>query len=76
VQIWPKNILVDAGPLIALATKRDAYHPQALAFAAKCESRMVSSRVWAPVRTCWFLASLKLQFFRTRDPHSFVAWIA
>lgn len=47
MQIWPKNILVDAGPLIALATKRDAYHPQALAFAAKCESRMVSS--WAVV---------------------------
>jgi len=31
--------------------------------------------VWAPVRMCWFLAGLKLQRFRTRDPQSFVAWI-
>lgn len=45
MQVWPKNILVDAGPLIALGRKSDKHHGRALAFAATCQSRMISSWV-------------------------------
>lgn len=45
--VWPRNILVDAGPLISLGRKTDKHHQRALAFAGQCESRMVSS--WAVV---------------------------
>ncbi len=38
-----KSILVDAGPLIALFRKRDAYHQQALTFIKNIEGRLITT---------------------------------
>jgi uncharacterized protein len=38
-----KSILVDAGPLIALFRKRDAYHQQALTFIKSIEGRLITT---------------------------------
>ncbi len=51
-----RNIIVDAGPLIALFRKRDKYHRQVIDFIAANEARLISS---LPVvaEACHFLDS-------------------
>ncbi|MBL7995193.1 PIN domain-containing protein [bacterium] len=49
-----KNILIDAGPLIALFDKSDSYHPAMMEFLRTCKRRLVTN--WPVVtETCYML---------------------
>ena len=62
VQVWPRSILVDAGPLIALGKVRDAEHRRALQFATVFRGILITT---LPViaEACHFLSDTKTSLF-------------
>lgn len=62
MQVWPRSILVDAGPLIALAKVRDADHQRAVRFAAAFTGTLITT---LPViaEVCHFTGERKVDLF-------------
>lgn len=60
--VWPKSVLVDAGPLIALGRVRDAEHRRALKFAESFNGTLITT---LPViaEACHFLSERKIDLF-------------
>lgn len=60
--VWPKSVLVDAGPLIALGRVRDAEHRRALQFAESFSGTLITT---LPViaEACHFLSERKIDLF-------------
>lgn len=73
MQNYPPNILVDAGPLIALYRQRDKHHRRVIEFAGTCRSDLFTT--W-PVLTeaAHFLNERRADFgiYRTRSTRAFV----
>lgn len=62
VQVWPKSILVDAGPLIALGRVRDADHRRAMQFAAAYTGTLITTLA-VIAEVCHFVRERKIELF-------------